>query len=259
MMAAAYPRSQLEALFANPRIAPLWTSVSSILDQDTWPECQDWQKYAAREPTWPQELRFSPVQRIGQRRKRKLAREKADPNRPTLRRYETAICEAGEIPTREADLHDYFNALIWLQFPLAKYALHRATWLSYQTPHQQAEGNRRSLLADALTRFDEGGMVYFASPEDDVEAIKSLFQKHSDPEKLSFCREHARRFAVFGHGLLEAWCLGGRGFTASLLIVEPAKGLGIESHDPAFADRIKKIIDPRGQFGTVPFDAWLNS
>ena len=254
-----YPLPTLGVLAQNPLLASLWAEVPELLLQKDWPDCDYWQSRAAKIHSWPEALRFIPDQRIGQRRKRTLAKQKLDPKAPTLRRYETAICEAAEIPTRIADLHDYFNALIWLKFPLAKFALHRKTWLSYQDGAQEVQSHRRSLMADALTRFDEGGMLYVPESQDNRAEVFSLFQAHDDLRKEAFCAKNAHRFAVFGHGLLEAWCDGKRGFTASLFIVDTPDECRHDTLDFLLAKSLTSLEQAQGNFGTMSFDAWLRS
>lgn len=258
MNIAPYPRALLEAMAANPCLSSLWERVPEILQEDVWPDCAYWQSRAASLEAWPQSLRFCVEQRIGQRRRRNLAKAKLNPLHPTIRPYETAICEAAEIPSRQADLHDYFNALIWLSFPRAKMALHKATWLSYKNGEQQRLRHSRSPIADALTRFDEGGMIYFSRADEDLTGIHELFQSYDDAAKLDFYKGRVQRFAVFGHGLLEAWCQGRRGFTASLLIVHDSDKLGYEGRDLASAETLASLGNPVGVFGTASFDSWLS-
>ena len=43
---------------------------------------------------------------------------------PASALYESHVAATGEVPTRD-NLHDFFNALVWLHFPLTKRTLNR--------------------------------------------------------------------------------------------------------------------------------------
>lgn len=65
--------------------------------------------------------------------------------------YERRIAQTGRVATREGDLHDVFNALVWLSFPRMKAALNRL--------HGGACVGRRSPARDFATLLDESGML----------------------------------------------------------------------------------------------------
>lgn len=79
--------------------------------------------------------------------------------------YEERACLSGEVATRPGNRHDLFNALIWLAWPLAKAALNRRHFaaLADARRHGRAE---RGTLRDALTQFDECGVVVAGSSPD---------------------------------------------------------------------------------------------
>ena len=112
--------------------------------------------------------------------------------------YEAHISATGQVPTRD-NLHDFFNALIWLHFPLTKRTLNQ---LQAQEIHRQPQKNLRGRQRDAATLFDENAALFISK----------------DPAKIAFlkCREwrallfsDARNFhsectvILFGHALLE--------------------------------------------------------
>lgn len=74
--------------------------------------------------------------------------------------YEQFIFDRSAVPTRD-NLHDFFNALVWLQFPQAKRLLNRL-----QAEAIAAHGVQpvRGAVRDALTLFDENGAVLCAPP-----------------------------------------------------------------------------------------------
>lgn len=147
---------------------------------------------------------------------------------PAQSSYEAFIDATGNVPTRD-NLHDFFNALIWLQYPRIKArlnALQAADIRSTQTPAAAASlasPTRRSRLRDALTLFDENAVIVVAS----------------DPTILSQLRAHAwdelfieRRAMLgtsyevfpFGHALIEKLVSPYKAITAHawMVSVEPA-------------------------------------
>ncbi len=69
--------------------------------------------------------------------------------------YESHIFETGCVPTREG-LHDFFNGLCWMRFPLAKQRLNR---LQATAIGEAGVGPMRGPLRDALTLFDENAAL----------------------------------------------------------------------------------------------------
>ena len=115
--------------------------------------------------------------------------------------YEIGVFESGRVATRPENLHDWFNALAWLAFPLTKArinALH-ADELRRSLPHAQG---RRGPLRDLLTIFDEGGAIVFCRDED----LLSLLAHASWKTLFLENRERvlgAMRIVVFGHAVQE--------------------------------------------------------
>jgi hypothetical protein len=112
--------------------------------------------------------------------------------------YEARLYLKSELQVREGDWHDLFNVLVWLAFPLAKAALnarHYSALKSQTTPN-------RGPVQDALTLFDEGGVIVASSDKELLACVqgwrwKELFWGHR-------VRLAARmRFYLFGHALYE--------------------------------------------------------
>jgi hypothetical protein len=74
--------------------------------------------------------------------------------------YEAHIFTTRNCPTRE-NLHDFFNGLAWLQFPLAK---SRMNELQAGEIEQCGVGAVRGPVRDAITLFDENGALLDAPP-----------------------------------------------------------------------------------------------
>ena len=117
------------------------------------------------------------------------------------KQYEPRIYLAGEIQTREQNWHDLFNALVWLTFPRAKAMLNQ---LHYQAllKERQAEETCRGPLRDAVTLFDESGVVVVSSHEQLSQLLKDFEWKTLFWGKRALLGTHMK-FFVFGHGLYE--------------------------------------------------------
>ncbi|CAG2148899.1 hypothetical protein LMG31506_03904 [Cupriavidus yeoncheonensis] len=112
--------------------------------------------------------------------------------------YESHIHATGAVPTRD-NLHDFFNALIWLHFPRAKARLN-----AIQAEVIGCAGVRagRGGARDAATLFDENA-VLFLSADASLEAALRGFEWQ---ELFVRRREDWGRQCVvvpFGHALLE--------------------------------------------------------
>lgn len=116
-------------------------------------------------------------------------------------KYEARIHLKGELQVRKDHWHDYFNVLVWLAFPEAKAALNARHYAALRE-QRAARTPNRGPVQDALTLFDEGGVIV-ASDDDELISMlesfqwKELFWKNRE-------RLRARmRFWIFGHALYE--------------------------------------------------------
>ncbi len=115
--------------------------------------------------------------------------------------YERRIAQSGEIETRSENWHDLFNALAWIAFPKAKAAIN-AQHAAILEEGGEAEARRRSAARDALSLFDEGGVVVASSSP----ALLRLIVDFEWKELFWHRREELSakvRFLAFGHALLE--------------------------------------------------------
>lgn len=112
--------------------------------------------------------------------------------------YEARIHSEGAIAHRPDHLHDFFNALVWLRFPLAKAALSARHGRALETAATRARGPVR----DALTQFDECGVLVLSSDS----SLSALLSAHRWKEAFWQRRQDLlvrTRFIVFGHALYE--------------------------------------------------------
>jgi hypothetical protein len=111
--------------------------------------------------------------------------------------YEARIAATGRVATRDANWHDLFNALVWLRYPRIKAAMngrHCAEIENYPV-------GDRGPVRDALTQFDEDGLVLVS---DDAALIDAL-RTHRWHEALFERRGSVERAVlhVIGHALME--------------------------------------------------------
>lgn len=87
--------------------------------------------------------------------------------------YESHIAATGHIPTRD-NLHDFFNASIWLTFAKSKALLNR---LQAEQIAADGIGRSRGRLRDAITVFDENGAILL-SCDDGIACALAAFDWH---------------------------------------------------------------------------------
>ncbi|MCW5625035.1 MAG: DUF3025 domain-containing protein, partial [Burkholderiales bacterium] len=132
--------------------------------------------------------------------------------------YERRILEAGRLAVRPG-WHDLFNGLAWALFPHAKAALN-ARHVADLAEHGASQ---RSRVRDALTAFDEDGVILATSDAVLADHVRRFRWKDL------FWHERQRLpgafdVFVFGHGLAEKLLNPFVGLTAKAVIVdvEPA-------------------------------------
>lgn len=131
--------------------------------------------------------------------------------------YEPLTYEQGQVRVRPINWHDLLNALVWMTFPTAK--------ASINARHQQAieteAGAARSPVRDALTHFDEDGMVVLSADP----ALSQLLRDFA--WKPLFCAHRAQvaqsmRFVPFGHALYDKLRAPFIGLTAKCIVFDVA-------------------------------------
>jgi hypothetical protein len=134
--------------------------------------------------------------------------------------YEVRIYRTGEVATRENNWHDLFNALAWLAFPATKAAINRRHYQSMRAMRAQgAMRGARGTARDALTLFDEGGMIVSSTHAELLELLREFRWKEL------FCRRRTEvlermRFFVFGHAIFEKALEPYKGVTAKAVLLE---------------------------------------
>jgi len=117
------------------------------------------------------------------------------------RYYELRIADSGEVETRPGNWHDLFNALAWITYPQAKSRIN-AQHAAILEEGGDAEARNRGPERDALTLFDEGGVIVASRSPQLLRLIvdfewKKLFWERR--EELA----DSMRFFAFGHACYE--------------------------------------------------------
>lgn len=157
--------------------------------------------------------------------------------------YDGSISARGEVPTRDADWHDLFNALVFASFSGSKHQLHARQFAQLRL--RIGQGARklpgaRSREQDALTLFDEGGCLV-AGDDAVLEPLRALESQASFYEALrAGIAKGQLVVAPFGHALFEHKVAGLRGpssFAFLLPVPElPREHAGlVRALDAAFA------------------------
>lgn len=115
---------------------------------------------------------------------------------PEGQAYEDFIFATGQVPTREG-LHDFFNALCWMHFPLAKKRLNQ---LQAREIARAGVGQVRGPVRDAATVFDENALLIQAP-----DALWAALTEHRWVDAFVGMRQewlHTHLW-TFGHAALE--------------------------------------------------------
>ena len=125
----------------------------------------------------------------------------------------------GEVQVRAFDWHDLFNALVWMTFPTAKAVINARHYESMAA----GEGGQRPPQRDALTLFDEDGIVILSSDPTLLDLVRSFRWKELFWNRRSEVTQNMR-FLLFGHALYQKALNPFIGMTAKgiLIGVSPA-------------------------------------
>ncbi len=149
-----------------------------------------------------------------------FARERDSPVRfiehtelPTAEAYEAFIYRTKCVPTRH-NLHDVFNALVWLHYPKTKQRLNE---MQAREIASRGTSGPRGALRDALTLFDENAAVLQA-PTKFIDALRRRDWRSLFIEQRAEW-QHAR-LLIFGHALLEKLIEPRKSITAHVWIMD---------------------------------------
>jgi hypothetical protein len=190
---------------AGPMFAPLHPALAR-LPQDRWPTLEALSALAGDARTASgRSIRFVPN----------------DPAGPGPG-YEPQIFMTGDVPTRRDNWHDLFNALCWIAWPRTKARIN-AQHVALIEEKGAVELRRRGPERDALTLFDEGGVLVASSDPALPQMIRDFRWKALFWERRQQVAERLAFFVV-GHGCYEQALAPYVGMVAKTVFVtvEPA-------------------------------------
>jgi len=160
--------------------------------------------------------------------------------------YEERAYLQGEVATRTDNFHDLFNALIWLNFPQTKAALN---WRHVQALRETDLMQVRGPVRDAITQFDECGVIVVGMPADMQQALRAhrwrkVFVDHRKEV------EQTTRFVVFGHASHDALREPFVGLCGKALFLDLPGDSSLEEIDVALSRRVASAsaLHPCGNF-----------
>ncbi|TDQ45137.1 DUF3025 family protein [Tepidicella xavieri] len=148
--------------------------------------------------------------------------------------YESHIFATGSVPTRD-NLHDFFNALVWMRFPQTKRALNRLQAQAIEAAG--GVGATRGPLRDALTLFDEN-VLLLQAPEPLWQALRARAWKPLFGALRPLWAQ--AQVVTFGHALTEKLVQPYKSITAHVLCLP-----------------LPRDLPPDPGTGPHPWDAWL--
>ncbi len=154
------------------------------------------------------------------------------------RYYEDFIFATRQIPTRAANWHDFFGALIWCLLPRSK-ALLNQLHIAEMARHGQKQ---RTPLRNKLTLFDECGVVLCLEPS--ALAHAGLLRDHQWQQSFWLQRAdwwQGVRPLIFGHAIYEMATAPFLGLTAKAVFIEVPAGFSQWSLTDAYTFLDEKL------------------
>lgn len=158
--------------------------------------------------------------------------------------YEQHIFDTGHVPTREG-LHDFFNGLCWMRFPLTKQRLNQLQ--AAEIAKAGGVGQLRGPVRDALTLFDENAALLQA-PEALWEALVQRDWRRLFVDLRPMWAQ--ARLILVGHALMEKLVSPYKSITAHVYRAPVPVELGhdLKRWDPWLAAHLNAV-----ELATKPF------
>lgn len=131
--------------------------------------------------------------------------------------YEAHIHATGQVPTRD-NLHDFFNALVWLTFPQIKARLNA---LQAEQIQRSGIGKSRGQARDAATLFDENAALLAVTDNLAGHDLVDALRNHQWNTLFVQQRQQFGNLAevvLFGHALMEKLVQPYKAITAHTLV-----------------------------------------
>jgi hypothetical protein len=196
-----------DPLFAarSPLFEPLRT-IASRLSSSAWPSCEELTRLAGS------------CGRVVNANGQGIEFHAPTASDGSAAAYERRIAAEGVVGHRDASWHDLLNALVWMTFPQTKAVLNRR----HVTELARGSATPRSPTRDALTQFDEDGLVVVSEREELLDLLRGFHWR-----ELFWSRRNdvqsAMRWFVLGHAQYEKALQPFVGMTAKavMICVEP--------------------------------------
>lgn len=193
----------------SPLYEPIRDVAASFNGFTAWPALDDYQRVL--------EARDEPIRLLSGKPLRIVAQD----GKPQsfADHYAPRIYLTGEIQTRTANWHDFFQYLTWFIFPRSKAEINALHLPRARQRLESGESGRRTPLENMLSLFDEGGAVIAASDPSLLQLIrefrwKELFwQRRAELAGKLHC-------IPFGHAVYEKGLTPYLGMTANTLLLE---------------------------------------
>ncbi|MEQ1776479.1 MAG: DUF3025 domain-containing protein [Burkholderiales bacterium] len=137
-------------------------------------------------------------------------------------RYEVRIYREGALQLRARNWHDLFNLLVWITFPRTKAAINARHYQAL-LERQSQDALNRGPAQDALTLFDESGVIVAASDADLLHDVRNFAWKRLFWQRRERVQRNLRCF-IFGHALYEKALQPFEGITGRSVLFEVDHG-----------------------------------
>ena len=131
--------------------------------------------------------------------------------------YEHRIYTSGRVSTRPDSWHDLFNALMWMRFPQIKTAMNKL----HDMAGAETKSGSRGALRDALTLFDECGVIVFS---DRLDLLRALAERRWYDAFGSDAFSTSVGLSLCGHAMFEKYLSPYKAMTAKALFVHVDAG-----------------------------------
>lgn len=200
---------------AQVQTSPLFAALHPALSQVDWPS-QAWPTLADYQGLL--DKLAQPVMTASGARLRVTPQASDKPN-GWRQGYEPRIYLTGELQTRAESWHDVFNLLVWASFPRAKAALNARHYALLEARAGLTPTSAPRLPPqDALTQFDETGVIVVSADETLSELLQNFQWKHLFCERRADAQARMRCY-LFGHGLMEKALTPYRGMTGKGIVL----------------------------------------
>jgi hypothetical protein len=163
--------------------------------------------------------------------------------------YEGRVARDATLGVRLPGWHDVFNVLAWTAWPRSKAALNGR----HVAELERHSGPNRSPARDALTGFDEDGVVVCVSDPRLEQLARAMHWKALFWEQR-IALAHDFRVFVFGHALAGKLLAPFVGLTAKAVFVRPPPGfdaLPVEGQRALLDRQLAGVLGAPGQFATT--------